>query len=211
MVTMLVANPSIMSHYDDIIIEIMCFADVPTLVRIKVVCSTWKTLAAKAIDYKLPPTGRKQFTESIELYRAVRKYPIEANAEKLARVYGWPIGKWDVSGITDFSNIFRNQRSFNEDIRRWNTSNAIRMNSMFSGASSFNMDISIWDTSKVKNMRQMFFLALSFNQDISSWDISKVQSMESMFHGASSFIKDLSSWDISKVDNVADMFLGVQN
>ena len=62
--------------------------------------------------------------------------------------YG-PITDWDVSEITDMSNLFNNGRSkqdnsgtidtttFNEDISNWDVSNVIDMSSMFEGASNF--------------------------------------------------------------------------
>jgi len=37
-------------------------------------------------------------------------------AENIASVYGWPIGKWNVSQIEDFPCIFLRNSSFNEDI-----------------------------------------------------------------------------------------------
>ena len=71
---------------------------------------------------------------------------------------------WDVSNVTDMSEMFRSADSFNQDIGSWDTSNVTDMSSMFSGA-SFNGDIGSWDVS-VTNMTYMFFGLSSFNQDI---------------------------------------------
>merc|ERR1712176_37989 len=108
-------------------------------------------------------------------------------AEHMASTYGWPIGKWDVSRVKSFVDLFCPHRSmydmysnFNEDIGSWNTSSVTNVKSMFLDASSFNQDISSWDTSNVTNMAGMFRNASSFNQNISSWDTMNVTKMEYM-------------------------------
>ncbi len=44
--------------------------------------------------------------------------------------YG-PIGDWDVSAITDMSDLFRDIEKFNVDISSWDTSRVTKMNGMF--------------------------------------------------------------------------------
>jgi surface protein len=61
--------------------------------------------------------------------------------EELAALHGWPIGKWDVSNITDFSNIFCGIEDFNEDTSKWNTGKATTMRRMFMDATKFNKDL----------------------------------------------------------------------
>ena len=46
------------------------------------------------------------------------------------------INNWNVSAITDFSNLFRNKTTFNSDISDWDVSNGIRFDYMFYNASS---------------------------------------------------------------------------
>lgn len=77
----------------------------------------------------------------------------------------------DVSGIKDMSGLFT---EFKEecglvDISEWDVSNVTNMSEMFSYASSFKGDLSNWDVSNVTNMRFMFYKASSFNGDISGW------------------------------------------
>ncbi len=91
------------------------------------------------------------------------------------------IGNWDVSSVTDMSNMFYYATSFNGNISLWDVSNVTDMSSMFRGASSFNGDISGWDVSSVTNMSSMFKNASSFNQDISGWNVSNVIDMIGMF------------------------------
>jgi surface protein len=95
------------------------------------------------------------------------------------------INTWDVSLITDMSNLFRDKINFNDDISNWDVSNVIYMNLLFYNAQNFNQDISVWDVSSVQYMPQTFYNASSFDQDISSWDISLVTSMNAIFDGAS--------------------------
>ena len=94
------------------------------------------------------------------------------------------ISKWDVSSVTDMSELFlgrirdqpmqekfRGKDLFNDDISRWDVSNVTNMKAMFCGARSFNQPIGGWDVSNVKNMSFIFYLAESFNQNLNRWKI----------------------------------------
>ena len=48
------------------------------------------------------------------------------------------ISNWDVSGVTDMSELFKDLTNFNDDISNWNVSNVTNMTNMFSYAESFN-------------------------------------------------------------------------
>jgi len=78
------------------------------------------------------------------------------NADPTATIatYG-PIADWDVSAITDMSELFKNLQNFNVDISNWDTSSVTDMRDMFRGAYTFNQPLS-FDTSKVTNMIGMF-------------------------------------------------------
>lgn len=197
---------------DDVILEIMNYAEVPTLSRIKSVCRTWMRISDVAIENKLPSSGRKQFIERRELIQAVHDASNDPSnkAETLAGIYGWPMKKWDVSQMTNFAFVFKKLTNFNEDIRCWDTSKAVTMEGMFAHATSFNRDLSKWNTSKVRNMNFMFLGAKSFNQDISRWNVSQVKGMCGMFSGAVSFNQDISTWNIANVENVETMFFGAK-
>ena len=97
------------------------------------------------------------------------------------------------TGITNMSNLFRDQVAFNSNISTWDTSSVEDMYSMFGGTEAFNQDISNWDTSSVTDMNSMFFGAL-FNRDISKWDTSKVRDMDYMFYSEYNFNQDLTNW-----------------
>ena len=108
-----------------------------------------------------------------------------------ANSFNQDIGGWDVTQVTDFTNLFFSAVRFNRPLNTWIINNTpgvnVRMREMFNGASAFNQDISSWDTSRVNNMREMFRLANSFNQDIGDWDTGNVITMRIMFSGASAF------------------------
>ena len=76
------------------------------------------------------------------------------------------ISSWDVSNVTNMSNMF-GTKGYSEAQNRDNYYEVY-----------FNQDISKWDVSKVTNMSGMFNNAIDFNQDIGSWDVSMVSNME---------------------------------
>lgn len=123
-----------------------------------------------------------------------------------------PMKYWDISAISDCSEIFSVTRNSNmalfnnPDVGTWNTSNCVTMASIFSGASSFNQDISGWDTSRVTTMESAFAYASAFAGNLSSWDTSRVRNMNSMFSNAYSFNSDISAWDTAQVDDMSSMF-----
>ena len=61
------------------------------------------------------------------------------------------------------------------------TTRVTNMSQMFYKNSSFNQDIGNWDTSKVTNMSWMFYSAQAFDQPLNNWDTSNVTSMIQMF------------------------------
>lgn len=118
---------------------------------------------------------------------------------------------WDVSNITQFSNMFDGASLFNQDIGGWDISNATSLSFMFNGASSFNQDISGWDISNVEFMASMFSSASSFNQPIGVWDIGHITSLQAFFAGATAFNQDLSVWDVSNVTDMGGIFSGAES
>lgn len=145
-----------------------------------------------------------------------------------------PIGQWDTSQITNMSELFKNNRLFNEDISNWNVSNVRYMDFMFYGAQNFNHDISNWnvsnvismtgmfagsgyqgplnnwDVSNVRNMQALFMRCL-YNQPLNNWNVSNVRNMTYMFKEAINFNQDLSMWELNPQADVRFMFDGAQS
>ena len=109
------------------------------------------------------------------------------------------IPTWNVSQVTDMSQLFLNKTSFNGDISAWDVSSVIAMIFMFEGASSFNGDISAWDVSSVIAMGGMFADASSFNKPIGEWNVRSVTDMGVMFAYATVFNQDISGWCVTNI------------
>jgi surface protein len=91
----------------------------------------------------------------------------------IGQTYGYPIGTWCTSLVTDMSYLFYDKATFNDNIAGWDVSNVTTMQRMFRSASVFNQNIGAWDVSKVTDMGMMFYSS-PFNQDISGWNVGKV-------------------------------------
>lgn len=129
-----------------------------------------------------PTIARQAFVSTQELYDAVDQYLATGSADP---VYGYPIGDWDVSQLTNFAKVFSANRNglafdFNEDLNGWDTSRALTMESMFYDARSFTGNISSWNTSSVTNMREALSRATNFQGDLSQWDVSRVTTINGM-------------------------------
>ena len=118
-------------------------------------------------------------------------------------VFNQPIDNWDVSNVTDMSNMFETA-IFNQPIGNWDVSSVTNMSYMFEHYSAFNQDIGNWDVSSVTDMSYMFAEAI-FNQPIGDWDVSSVTNMRNMFYN-SAFNQDIGNWDVSSVTNMFLMF-----
>lgn len=116
------------------------------------------------------------------------------------------INSWDVSNVTNMSQMFYNAILFNQNIDSWNVSSVTDMSQMFSLANSFNQSLNSWNTSSVNTMFGMFNASISFNGNITSWNTSNVTNMSGMFQSASVFNQNISSWDVSSVINMTGMF-----
>ena len=74
--------------------------------------------------------------------------------EEATNKYG-DINTWDVSLITDMSDLFKNKEKFNSDISCWNTQHVTNMKGMFFGCKLFNQPLNNWNTQNVTNMHHM--------------------------------------------------------
>jgi hypothetical protein len=156
-------------------------------------------------------TSAEQLQESMDLFLGSTGDPSQS---LVAQEFGWPLGTWDVSRISDFARLFDTTRGqpaaaqFNENIDGWDMSRAVNLQAMFRGAISFNQPLASWDTSKVEDFSFMFNNATIFNHDVSEWDVSSATTMQEMFRRATSFNQDLCPWAgvVSPSVDVTNMF-----
>merc|ERR1711935_1206078 len=112
-----------------------------------------------------------------------------------------PISEWDVSRVTDMSELFQFCKNFNGDISGWDTSNATTFKNMFLGATSFNQPLGSWNTEKATDFGYMFEGATAFNQPLGSWNTERVTNFQYMFYRATAFNQPLCSWNTEKATN----------
>ncbi|GAX25469.1 hypothetical protein FisN_12Lu010 [Fistulifera solaris] len=117
---------------------------------------------------------RRSFEDKAELQAAVAAWTASKS--------GVPPSNWDVAKVDDFSELFKDNTQFNEDISGWNTEFVYTMASMFEGATAFNQDISGWNTEITSNMNRMFYGASAFNQDLCPW-YQQLRNVDDMFVG----------------------------
>ncbi len=155
--------------------------------------------------------------QSANYYRPTTKTALQAiiTAEKTRQGSGGNsnpspnLNMIDTSAITDMSDLFDRDSTFNGDITKWNTSNVTDMSGIFFQASVFNQDIGDWDVENVTNMKNMFIQASAFNKDIGNWKVGNVTNIGLMFFQASAFDQDLSSWKLCKISRIdIDNFFG---
>ena len=139
------------------------------------------------------------------IYNLVEMYMVNANRlpNDLKNI---PIGDWDVSGVTNMSNLFFDHEYFDEPLDNWNVSNVTNMSQMFNGCTNFNQPLNNWTVSNVTNMSQMFHGCEIFNQPLDNWIVSNVTNMEEMFYGCENFNQPLNNWDVSNVIDYTYIF-----
>ena len=121
---------------------------------------------------------RNELKAAVDNYTAGGDACVSGESEcEVVQTYGWPIGSWCTSKVTNMSELFYHKIGFNEDLSSWDTSQVTDMDWMFAEALEFNGDVSNFDTSKVTSMEAMFMEAWAFNGDLSNWDTSNVTSM----------------------------------
>lgn len=154
-----------------------------------------------------------------ELKAAVNTW-VSNSTEALITFRG-AIGQWNVSAVSDMSNMFCGYSSdccgslcpqlqtFNDDISSWDVSSVVTMMGMFDSALSFNGNLTSWDTSSLSSIRYMFWNAKSFSGDgLSSWDTGALSNMDGAFYETPSFKGDLSTWTTSSVTEMQFAFYG---
>jgi hypothetical protein len=118
------------------------------------------------------------------------------------------INDWDITRVTDMSELFMNYSNFNEPLNKWTITGVDSMSQMFYGCTSFNQPLD-WNVSNVDDMGGMFYGCTKFNQKL-NWNVSKVSNMSGMFKGCTDFNQPL-NFTITRVDFMSQMFYGCTN
>ena len=202
--------------FDDIIelnkytavIKIKYKKDIKTIINYYLKYHYYQNISLNWLNVSYIKSMNRMF-KGVKLYWDISKWDV-SNVTDMSNMFEntyfdnkIDISNWDVSNVTDMSNMF-NSSNFSGDISKWDTSNVTNMSFMFKSSLYFNGDISKWNTSNVTNMHQMFMFS-HFNNDISRWDVSNVKDMSKMFE-YSKFNQDISGWDVSNVKDMKYMF-----
>jgi surface protein len=117
------------------------------------------------------------------------------------------LNEWDVSNVTNMSNLFIAKNTFNEELNEWDVSNVTNMSNLFVGCTNFNKPLNNWNVSNVTSMTGMFAACQNFNQPLNNWNVSNVTNMICMFIGCQNFNKPLNNWTLNPLVRTENIFL----
>lgn len=123
---------------------------------------------------------------------------------------------WNVSKVTDFSNMFCCGSSYGEipmkiqklDVSKWDTSSATDMSFMLYGCQGCKtLDVYNWNVSKVTNFDHMFAHSYLTVNGIENWATSTAAvNLNCMFHSLKNKTIDVSKFNTSNVQIFSQMF-----
>lgn len=117
------------------------------------------------------------------------------------------LNDWDVSNVIDMSNMFLDCSFFNKPLNKWNVSNVKDTSGMFKNCTFFNSSLANWQLTSLVNATFMFGYCKNFNQNLNTWKVSpKLKVMTSMFDTCTIFNSPLSTWDTSGVTSMNRTF-----
>jgi hypothetical protein len=97
-----------------LVVYALSFLNVKTLLQRETVSKRWRKLCKTAIRNKCCGSpkafqSKQELTDTIwKYYRCQRRNWTRETMEEIACTYGYPIDSWDVSQVTDMSNLFEN-------------------------------------------------------------------------------------------------------
>ncbi len=96
--------------------------------------------------------------ETIKTLTVKNKYELEQKIKRAIKEHGSEanLNYIDTSLITDMSELFEDNTTFNGDISRWNVSKVTNMSWMFNTATKFNQNISGWADKTRRYITNMF-------------------------------------------------------
>ncbi len=160
--------------------------------------------------------GSNLTTENISMYRMFRDTP----------VFNQDLSNWDVTKVTQFTEMFYNADAFTGDgeaevtggselltsgLSNWKISgtetDAVIMTNMFGLAPVFNEPLNSWETNAgstmayVTHMNAMFNGALIFNHPLGDWDVGRVITFGATFANMNAFADpapSINTWNIGQ-------------
>ena len=174
-----------------------------------------------------PSKANEEIRAAVNELKEKEKYKNYKTAKNSDKSDVWNkgvIGEWDVSNVTDMSNLFIDFYEFNEPLNDWNVSNVTNMGGMFGGC--FTSDADTTDKGMIASMAANFKQNLTnlnnvrarklsycmrFNKPLNNWNVSKVTIMGAMFSGCTYFNQDISNWNVRNVTDMNRMFVRCYN
>lgn len=130
------------------------------------------------------------------------------------------IGRFDVSNVTSFEQLFKNCSSLTDvsGLKDLDVSNVETMEEAFNGCNELSdiNALSKWNVSKVTSFRVMFGetdLTSNSLEALKDWDVSNVKDMSSLFSNCKRLtnVDALKNWNVGNVTNVSGMFDSCSN
>lgn len=159
----------------------------------------------------------KCFESNDELRMAIHEWfnTNRSTTSNVSLLYGFPIGKWCVDAITNFTEIFKDQTSFTgtegDDISGWNVSSGVSFRNIFHNCYNFAGSLFLWDTSKAVDMSGMFYNCHIFQFDLYNFNTSACTDMSYMFYNAKQFSSALFNFNFASVTNMSYMLAGMES
>lgn len=116
----------------------------------------------------------------------------------------------DINGsaqVTSTSSMFFECKKFNSIfLKTWDVSAVTDMTNMFTSCTAFNQPLKTWDVSAVTLMINVFGNCINFQSDLGGWPVQNVLSFDSMFFNCKKFTADLSRWNVASATSMSDLF-----
>jgi len=130
-----------------------------------------------------------------------------ADQSTATSLYGH-ISDWDVTDVTDMTDVFRGRSGFQHDISAWDMAGVTTMEGMFQGAAAFNGNLTTWNVGAVASLKNTFAGASAFEGNgLDAWaPTAALLTLEGAFSDAYNFDADLTTWNVGGVGDMSTMF-----
>ncbi|MCT4377775.1 BspA family leucine-rich repeat surface protein [Leuconostoc falkenbergense] len=176
-----------------------------------------QTVAANLESYDVDPalvtsikflSGAKLSADSSYLFASFDYYA----EPTLSNLTNFDATNLDTSDVINMSAMFNRTTVTSLDLHEWNVTKVTDFSDMFQNSNSLTtLDLSDWGknrTASSVNMYQMFFYARALtNLNITDFKTDNVTNIRSLFEGSGVESLDLSNWNVDQVTNMSNVFL----